>query len=539
MVVRVNAARKLVNETFGGIDAQINLDEYDSKQGSLGKSANDDEQFTNLVKYVIHVMQAMICAKSTSGGRYEHMRNIVEDFMTKFVNNVNQFGALNSDQQDWCFISLGYYLLLPKSAVNISTRNKIWPLALELVGNPIDYMESYPERAIAMMGPWLLATYYKMRNVKDYEKLIEKDPTYVAITEFLRMDIVRHPYHIGLHADCTYYDSMQSFRIDLLREFTAPVILYVYRLPNHVRHTPANAWDKIDEILSHPTITAGIPGVNLVENHSTIHTHTNPKAPMGLKVVSSLKYLRWNDEIIKYAVLMTNSKVPFFDSMLMDLNMDLVQYRLQRRYPDTVKTTFIPNSREPGFIISGTKPMQIPVSERVCKYAKEARSVVLVYKHVGVAYQEYYIPELGEYHVREVVVIDTAARTIRVTIEIKNHGDTELYYVPNYNDHIGIPPKETVTISTFNNLREVNVDVSTNNHEVKLEPMINLTKDLTFRYNVGEHREAAVIFENNHPKVCDFMETRGTRKEVTVNLFVGKTKFAFDEDKGVWVVSHS
>lgn len=67
MVVRVNAARKLVRDTFDKVDATINLDEYESKQGNLGKSTNDDEQFTNLVKYVITVMQAMICAKYTSG----------------------------------------------------------------------------------------------------------------------------------------------------------------------------------------------------------------------------------------------------------------------------------------------------------------------------------------------------------------------------------------------------------------------------------------------------------------------------------------
>lgn len=532
-VVRINAARNMVETLFINTTNNLPLNSYNMKDRQVFENLGQDKKyFVGLMQFMVTLSQSLIINRNKQ--QHDEMRMIVEEF----INNVMKYGdmikSLPEDLQDWCFTFLGYYLLIPKHGIVPSTRDKVASFTLSVLDAPSKFMVEYPERAISMIGPWLLAKFHTMRKYKDFEKILTEDPEYTHIAEFLRTKIVHHAYEAGRHADGAFYDYVRSFRTDQLRELTDNLYAYTYKLPHNVQYKPINAWMKLSDILSHSTITVGMPGINLMVYKDRRETYNHPNASLGLKIIQSAKYLRMNLPDKRYAVCGMMKKMPFFDSLLTANNPNLIRYRVQRRNWDNVSSPVQVNSQEPGFVICNINPITVPDNERIVKYPKTAKAGVIVYKNIGLLYQEYFIPELGNYHVRELIYMNVDSRTVELLIEIKNTGNEDCRYVANYGEFIRIPANGIITIETVNNGATVTIHDSTRAPNLKLNDDVMIMDNIRLLCHVGRHSEAMVLYDNNKPVACDFLEEHGLHNPAEIELPTGTTTFVYNPDIGNW-----
>lgn len=464
--------------------------------------------------------------------RYYHM---IEQFIERYDAEMRKLASSKKPfwGKDWfpfsitSTILLAYYLLLPLDS-RLKQRQIAAKLILYIIPNPNQSL-LYPRSniySIAMAGPWLVA-HNELNTLPEARKNI----AFLKTIDYLKFNIVENMKDEGLHRDMSYYAHNLIFSPGILLGIDSPLLQTILvTSPSEDYRILFGKLLRLKEILHHPTIPRTLLGCN--NRSDSLLGLTSKSSPLGIKVLPISKFLRYYTERFYFAVRGQCHWLGFYESDIVhNANAQYwVQYRSRQSIFTPASTRSIHNR---GFIqkASTTKAkIFMPESTSQIYFPKSAKSFVMQYKQYGLCYQEYTIPEFGNYTVTELIRIDSNTEIIVLTVRIENRETEALYYYMDTTKEsaITLPPgKTTILEITLADLEKTNIIQSFPLYDKQHSLPLSATTN-AFNIRLINDNFHVLIDEKNHPILLTFYSIDKETDRITATVDNARITFAFN-----------
>lgn len=313
--------------------------------------------------------------------------------------------------------TMAYYLLWPETLIRF--QKQALAIIDSIIETPIMSLgwKRTGANSVYMSGPWLLS------RLLHGDRDIETDPAYAYVTDVCQLNYCKTPFGKGLHIDGAYISHDTICGWGYLKNMISDITTYLYALDRDLV-SPADRWQEIADIVYHPTVNRGPPGI-----HGRNESFVSPcqeTAVSGIRVVPSIRFIRYHTQKYKFNARGVHGKLGYYEA-------DKANYRhpqlwVQSRVPykqdgpssmPTYKNAYGLFSVE-----SNDDYVHLPSREETTdiRYPTDkSRSFVAHYDSLGVLYQEYTIPEFGDFHVRELVIVNAQIKSIDCYLLLVNN----------------------------------------------------------------------------------------------------------------------
>jgi len=402
-------------------------------------------------KLVNETELAAVVAESIDGKTFKlllsTLRN-VESYITQVIRHIHATlpnKTFRKKWTNWFQVSiiypalLAYYLLIPYRVRLISTRVVLDQIRAIII-SPYQSLGYHRDgsNAVAMYGPWLFALIYQHGcNESTYRAKIQQSYYYTKIADELMLPEQIIPLAEGWHRDGSFIAHKTCLGFGYLQMMCSPLTNYVYAFDTSIvpNKTPTLRWRELAQIILHPMIARGPPGI--LSRDSTFLSIVEPNATLGCEIMQFGKMLRISGNGGYVVVRGVHAGLGYFEAD--NANDRFAQYWVQARAPYTadMPIEIPPLERAYGIIFADSdtdyKRLHSRTSTTDIYYPNEISRC-----YVGVSVegarerfliQRYRIDEFGDYNVYELVRFSHAKPHIsRSFIEIDNRsGSRDLF----------------------------------------------------------------------------------------------------------------
>lgn len=382
--------------------------------------------------YVIH--HGGLCAGREAGNDARLVMAVTENFIIRFKSRLEGIAKPRA-VPPWggdpvAFVCdstamLAHYLLLEQAA---SMKDEVVDLISALITSPTDVLGSATTDrldTVRLVAPWIIAEY-----LRDNADAAVKSAGYSAATSNAKVVVKHEKAAEGTHMDHSFYAG-HSVDFGYLARLCDARIRFYYGFDTRLGlvQTPLLEWAAVKSVIMHPTVEWG--NVGLLGRAKTLSCDANESSKYGIEVMPFSGYIRYFTRDRQFSVRAQKQHLAYYvaDKTVSDMAQYWVQYRNVHgdKSAPTVKFPDI------GFINKASQSALTQTTPAAGKDAttvmpKSAKSFVAAYKHLGVMYQEYEIAEFGKFVVSELIVMNTTAQSVTITVRIVNSESVELNY---------------------------------------------------------------------------------------------------------------
>ena len=358
-----------------------------------------------------------------------------------------------------------YYLMLPRNKRRLT--GEALTLILQLIESPTRSLgvDRGTANSLYMFGPWILANYF----VGTQQRCVD-NPSYRYVQEFSNLVEQSAPLRKGFHEDGTFVEHETVLGWGYLRNMSSYLTNYAYAFDGTIGTAkPKEKWDFVARLILHPTVDRGPPG--MLNRDNSYKSFAYPTATLGIVAIPTARFLRYNTPQCRFVVRAVTAGLGYYES---DTETNTgAQHWVQCRVPFTVNApASVPTSYAEAFGLFAEhdgaqadhrKYVALPSPKNTTTHVKypstDSWSFVGAYENYGFSYQEYQIPEFGEFRVCELVVVDGWTSTVRCTTIIENRSASRSVFVNGSSDSINpftdrlttvyaVPPLKSETFET-------------------------------------------------------------------------------------------
>ncbi|XP_065217833.1 uncharacterized protein LOC135843755 [Planococcus citri] len=228
---------------------------------------------------------------------------------------------------------LAYYMMVPSGSRSLSSTDVIIPLILKIIKTPYQSLSYNRDgaNAVAMFGPWLIATVYSSDCDEEVYKrtILDGSQEYKNVVKELTLPYSVKRFGKGLHRDGTYISHETVLGFGYLKMMCSKYTMYVYSFDKTLKDTPAPQCNRVLALILHQSVARGPPGI--LNRGNNFRTDTNPKATQGSKIMPLARVLRVNTANCRFFVRGVTAGIGFYEA---DHSSDLYsQYWVQSRIP--------------------------------------------------------------------------------------------------------------------------------------------------------------------------------------------------------------
>lgn len=459
----------------------------------------DTKQLMDLCALLLSALRSTVNT-NTLPTQAELTAHVVKDFVARLSHKLDSLfpkaAAVTTIPwgSDWRAFALTLTNVLAHSLLLLDETH--WDgadLILRLTSNPRTMLgQDRPDALdqLRALGPWLMA----MIRKKKIETAVG-DKCYIdTLVELNRLSVgQKNVGQKGVHLDWSFFDANKCVALGQLCEIFDDAL--IVGLDGNCLLSDRRAWKNARRIIGHPKIAAGNVGM-IGPTRLLVRPDINlfPEGRLGLSVMPLCGYLKYATTSAVFNVRVQSMALACYQGAVgAD---DMAQYWIQYRNVHRVDVVYEPTFPDIGFIYAKNTQSATHFSVSTM-YPKQARSFVLAYESLGVAFQRYNIPNIGNYVVTELVCIDAAAQTVVVHTLVENLSSSVTLMFKGANDTFGIGHNVTAQFKTSFSLAANGPSSTT----VRVDPVVpaNFTFPMTLMaankvYNIEETSTAFVLF---------------------------------------------
>jgi len=517
----------------------------DFDTGIFNSWSKNSDDLSNICQVMLGAVRFLHTQKLKTNPEFSNDVSRIKAYVDDFINRILlRFGKIDKFDKipwgnNWYIFTvvlcsfLAQYLLLEDSV----NREKISTIILKIIPDPMHSFKSErPLNSASMLGPWLLANYFK--NTLD---VAVKNEWYLLARKNIIASVTYKTHDSGLHLDtswlaCTPLIPAYGSLIESISERS----LYYYYLDESLREkkTLKDLWQIINKIICHPTIPLG--NIGMFGRRTSNSSYVARDAPLGIRVQPFLRYIRFNTADRQFNVRAQAMHLAYYQ---MDIDIsNLARYWVQYRVVHTLE------SKEeklkypmPGIIHSinaHPDPALLSIKDADTYSSgvlpKMASSFVMQYQHLGFMYQTYDISEFENYTVTELIVMNSEANTIHLQIDINNKDPViDLEYVMPNRSKIKIPKNTKKSIIIEYNLYGETVGKETNS---TINLPIRYADNISIQY--FKDSSAFVMFVNNAPAIAAFDNVKNEPLSSVLKMNNTDVTFTFNIDANQYMCTN-
>lgn len=439
-------------DKFGSVNYDFKNSQFDAHKEwrtssvDLGKSA---VQVTKLLEFTHNELARSADGTLTSDGGLFCLA-VAENFIRALFEKLNGYSykitTLSSVVplvrrpwgNNWYQFSVdvpamcAYYLLLPRNKRRLT--GEALTMILQLIETPTRSLgvDRGTANSVYMFGPWILANYF----VGLQQKCVE-NPSYRYVQEFSNLIEQSEPLRKGFHEDGTFVEHETVLGWGYLRNMSSYLTNYAYAFDGTIAATkPKEKWDYVARLILHPTVDRGPPG--MLNRDNTFKSFAYPLAALGVVAIPTSRFLRYNTLNCRFVARAVTAGLGYYES---DTETTTgAQYWVQCRLPFMAKSkSDLPPYNE-AFGLFGEyddsanrQYIALPSPKNTTTHIKypssDSWSFVGAYKNVGFLYQEYTVPEFGQFRVYELIVVNGFSSNVQCVMVVENRSPNRTVFV--------------------------------------------------------------------------------------------------------------
>lgn len=541
-------ARRYISE-YGKLPSR--LDNYkiqkldaDFDTGIFNSWSKNSDDLSNICQVMLDGVRFLHTQKLKTNPEFSNDVSRIKAYVDDFVNRLLlRFGKIDKFDKipwgkNWYTFSvvlcsfLAQYLLLEDSV----NREKISTIILKILPDPMhSFKLERPLYSAPMLGPWLLANYFK--NTLD---VAVKNEWYLLARKNIIASVTYKTHDRGLHLDTswlTYTPLIPAY--GSLIESIAERSVYYYYLDESLREkkTLKDLWQIINKIICHPTIPLG--NIGMFGRRTVNTSYVARDAPLGIRVQPFSRYIRFNTADRQFNVRAQAMHLAYYqmDNDVSNLARYWVQYRVVHTLESKEEKLKYPMPGIIHNINAHPDPALLPIKD-TDHYSgvlpKMASSFVMQYQHLGFMYQTYDINEFENYTVTELIIMNSEANTINLQIDIDNDDPiVDLEYVMPDRSKIKIPKNTKKSIIIVYNLYGETVGKETNS---TINLPIRYANNISIQY--FKDSSAFVMFVNNAPAIAAFDNVENEPLSRVLKMNNTDVTFTFNTDANQYMCTN-